>query len=455
MKQSLFVAALLAAQFPLLARQVQQATPEQHVILISIDGLRPEFYKDPSWNMVHLRQAMAEGAYADGVDGVFPTVTYPSHTTMISGVKPLKHGIYYNTPSEPLGVTGNWIWKYENIKVPTVFSVAKAKGLKTASVFWPVSVGGPATYNIPEYWYLPAKKGEERVMTKALQENANPSGLYEELEQNAVGKLQEIDFNGDYLGIDENLARMSSYLIRQYKPSLLAVHLVTVDHFEHEQGRDGDKVRAAIAGVDRAIKTIREAVQKAGIEKNTTFIVTGDHGFVDIHATLAPNVLLAQAGLYDPKKPENWKAYFHPSGGGAFLQLKDKNDKQTRDKVLQLLQALPAAQRNAFIIKTREELDAVGADATAAFALAGQQGYSFSAAATGAFVRAGKGGTHGFFPDFKEIQTGFVAFGKNIKPGAVVPRMGLVDIAPLISKLLSLDMPAGDGLLLNGVLSTR
>ncbi|WP_276481627.1 alkaline phosphatase family protein [Paraflavitalea pollutisoli] len=453
MKQTLLAAAFLAAQWPLQAQQAQQATPDQHVILISIDGLRPEFYKDPSWNMVHLRQAMAEGSYADGVDGVFPTVTYPSHTTMISGVKPLKHGIYYNVPSEPLGVTGNWIWQYENIKVPTVFSVAKAKGLKTASVFWPVSVGGPATYNIPEYWYLPAKKGAERVMTKALQEHANPPGLYEELEKNAVGKLEEIDFNGDYLGIDENLARMSGYLIRTYKPSLLAVHLVTVDHFEHEQGRDGDKVRAAIAGVDRAIKTIREAVQKAGIEKNTTFIVTGDHGFVDIYAALAPNVLLAQAGLYDPKKPENWKAYFHPSGGGAFLQLKDKNDKQTKDKVLQLLNALPAAQRNAFLIKSREELDAVGADATAAFALAGQQGYTFSGAAAGEFVRAGKGGTHGFFPDFKEIQTGFVVFGKNVKKGAVIPRMGLVDIAPLISKLLNLEMPAGDGLLLNGVLT--
>jgi len=425
---------------------------ESHVILISIDGLRPEFYKDPSWNMVHLRQAMESGSYAEGVEGVFPTVTYPSHTTMISGVKPLKHGVYYNTPSEPLGVTGNWLWKYENIKVPTLFSVAKEKGLKTASVFWPVSVGGPATYNIPEYWYLPTEKGKDRVMSKALQENANPPGLYEELEQNATGKLQEIDFNGDYIGIDENLARMSCYLIRQYKPALLAVHLVTVDHFEHEQGRDGDKVRAAIAGVDRAIKSIQEAVQKAGIADKTTFIVTGDHGFVDIHANLAPNVLLAKAGLYDPQKPENWKAYFHSAGGSTFLQLKDKNDKQTKEKVLQLLNSLPPQQQKTFTIKTREEMDAVGADGSATFALAAKQGYAFTGAASGEFLRAGKGGNHGFYPDFKEIQTGFVIFGYGIKKGVVIPQMGLVDIAPLISKLLNLNMPAGDGVLLEGLL---
>ncbi len=424
---------------------------DQHVVLISIDGLRPEFYKDPSWNMVNLRQAMQEGVYADGVDGVFPTVTYPSHTTMITGVKPLKHGVYYNTPFEPLGATGKWIWDYNTIKTPTIFSAAKAKGLKTASVYWPVSFNSPATWNFPEYWYLSDKKS--RITLKALKENTTPAGLYEELENNALGKLEDVDFSGDYLGLDDNLARTACYLIRKYKPAFTAVHLVMVDHFEHEQGRDGDKVRAAVASADRAVKSIREAVDMAGITKNTTIIVTGDHGFVDIHAVLAPNVLLAKAGLYDPQKPDNWKAYFHTAAGGCFLQLKDRNDKQTRDKVMQLLKSLPVQQQQTFIMKSREELDAIGADPTAALGLAAQQGYAFTPASTGEFIRGSKGGTHGFYPDFKEIQTGFVAFGNGIRKGGVIPQMGLVDIAPLISKLLQLDMPAGDGLLLNGALA--
>ncbi|UYQ93784.1 alkaline phosphatase family protein [Chitinophaga horti] len=436
----------------LLHTAAANAQEQQHVILISIDGLRPEFYKDPTWNMVNLRQAMAEGAYSDGVNGVFPTVTYPSHTTMITGVKPLKHGVFYNTPSEPLGVTGKWIWNYDSIKVPTIFSQAKQKGLTSASVYWPVSYNSPATYNVPEYWYLPTAKGGARITNKAVRENTHPAGLFEELELNATGKLDENSWDDDYLTIDQNLARMSAYIIQKHKPALLAVHLVMVDHFEHEQGRDGDKVRAAVANADHAFKVIREAVEKAGIAANTTFIVTGDHGFVDIHGGIAPNVLLVRAGLYNPEKPNEWKAYFHPCGGGAFLQLKDKNDTKTRDKVLQLLKNLPPAQQATFQVKTRAELDAIGADPTAAFGLAGEQGYSFSGAATGQLLRAGKGGTHGFFPDFKEIQTGFVAFGKGIKKGAVVPQMSLVDIAPIISQLLKLDMPAGDGVLLNGIL---
>jgi predicted AlkP superfamily pyrophosphatase or phosphodiesterase len=425
---------------------------DSHVILISIDGLRPEFYKNPTWSMVNLRQGMKTGAYSDGVTGVFPSVTYPSHTTMITGVKPLKHGIYYNTPSEPLEVTGKWMWEYNTIKVPTIFSVAKEKGLKTASVFWPVSVGSPASYNVPEYWYLPETKGGKRNMTKALSENAFPKGLYEEIEQNATGKLEEIDFDSDYLSIDDNMSRISGYLIRKYKPSFLAVHLVAVDHFEHEQGRDGDKVRSSLAGVDRGIKAIIEATEKAGIKDKTTFIITGDHGFVDIHTAIAPNILLAQAGLYAPNNKANWKAYFHSAGGSAFLQLKDKNDTKTLEKVKQLLEKLPANQKTLFEVKDRAALDAVGSDPNVLLAIAPKHGVTVSGAATGEFLRAASGGTHGFFPDFKEIQTGFVAFGKGIKQGAVVPEMGLQDIAPLIAKLLKLDFPSADGTLYPGLL---
>ncbi|KAA0991940.1 alkaline phosphatase family protein [Dyadobacter aurulentus] len=436
-----------------IAISLNATAQDSHVVLISIDGLRPEFYKDPNWSMVNLRQGMATGAYSDGVTGVFPTVTYPSHTTIITGVKPLKHGVHYNTPPEPLEVTGKWLWEYSTIKVPTIFSVAKDKGLKTASVFWPVSVGSPATYNIPEYWYLPETKGGKRNMTKALSEHSSPKGLYEEIQQNATGKLEEIDFDGDYLSIDDNMSRISSYLIRQYKPSFLAVHLVAVDHFEHEEGRDGDKVRAALSSVDRGIKAIIEATEKAGIREKTTFIITGDHGFVDIHTAIAPNVLLAKAGLYDPNNKANWKAYFHSSGGSAFLHLKDKNDTKTLEKVKQLLKELPVGQKHLFAVKDRAALDEVGADPNAALALAPVQGITVSGVATGDFTRASSGGTHGFFPDFKEIQTGFVAFGKGIKQGAVVPEMGLQDIAPLIAKLLNLDFPTADGTLYPGLLA--
>lgn len=442
---------ILAFSVILLSAAVVKAQ-ESHVIIISVDGFRPEFYKDPSWGMVNLRQAMAGGAYSDGVRGVFPTVTYPSHTTILTGVKPLKHGIYYNTPVEALGITGRWYWENDSIKVPTIWSAARKAGLTTACVSWPVTVGAPITYNIPEIWYLPETEGGELDRINASSKFANPPGLFEEVQQNATGKLEAKGFNVDY-GDDVSLARIGSYLIRKYKPSFLAIHIAGVDHFEHEQGRDGEKVRSAVSSADEAIKMIMESVEKAGLKESTTIIVTGDHGFVDIHSQIAPNVLLAKAGLIDPKNKAAWKAYFHSSGGSCFLHLKDKNDKQTLAKVKEILSSLPGADKKLFRIVDREGLDAVGADPNAALALAPIQGITFGSAMEGDLIRPAKGGTHGYFPDFKEIQTGFVAFGKGINKGVVIPEMGLEDIAPLIAKLLKIDFPSADGVLYPGLLT--
>lgn len=429
-------------------------TQKAHVILISIDGLRPEFYKDSTWGMVNLRQALKTGSYSDGVNSVFPSVTYPSHTAMITGQNPMKHGIYYNTPVETEMTTGKWNWDYKTIKVPTVFDLAKKKKLVTSSVFWPVSLNGAADYVVPEYWYLPKKKGEEKDVLNALIQTSTPKGLFTELQQAATGTLAPIDFNADHYSIDDNNAQIACYLIRKYKPSLLSLHLVTVDHFEHEQGRDGDKVRTSLTVVDAALRKIIEAAQKAGIYNNTTFIITGDHGFVNIHNTLAPNVLLRKAGLYAPNSGDNWKAYFHAAGGGTFLHLKDKRDQATLDKVKAILAQLPLEQQEYFMIKDRKELDAIGADPNAVLALAAKKGYAFSSDSNGEFIRVAKGGTHGYFPDFKEIQTGFVAFGNGIKAGVVVPQMNLTDIAPLIAHLLGLSLDKNiDGVLHTEILS--
>lgn len=425
---------------------------ESHVVLISVDGLRPEFYMNSDWGMVNVRQGMKTGAYAEGVRGSFPTVTYPSHTTMVSGVLPAKHGIYYNTPVEPLGITGKWFWYYKDIKVPTVWTAAKDAGLKTAGVSWPVTVGAPIDYNLPEYVILPKNKSEKRDEIKAMYEESNPKALYQEVQDFAIGKFGEFGATLDYYTSDQNKSRMAAYILKRYKPSFMAVHIALTDHFEHEQGRDGDKVRSAVAGADVAIKTIMDAAEAAGISENTTFIITGDHGFVDIHTQFKPNVLLAQLGLYDDKNKENWKAYFQQSGGSAFLHLKNPSDKETLEKITKALALLPDGFQRMFHVLDKAGVAKAQGDPNAALALAANQGFSFGASATGEMLASAKGGTHGFLPtDFKEIQTGFVAFGKGIKAGTVLPLIGQEDIAPLIADLLKLKLKT-DGILYPGIL---
>src|SRR3984957_18438779 len=134
MKKPLMMAAgLLLIMTGRLAAQSPRVT---HVIVISVDGFRPDFYLDSSWQAIRIRALMAEGVYAKGVNSVFPSMTYPSHTTMVTGVQPAKHGIYYNTgPGERV------YWNDSSIKVPTVWGAATAKGMTVAGLLLPVSAG--------------------------------------------------------------------------------------------------------------------------------------------------------------------------------------------------------------------------------------------------------------------------------------------------------------------------
>jgi Type I phosphodiesterase / nucleotide pyrophosphatase len=421
-----------------------------HVVLITIDGFRPEFYTDASWGMVNLRMMKEKGTYADGVNSVFPSVTYPNHTSLITGVTPAKHGIYYNTPFEPAGATGIWYFYYDSIKSPTLFDAVHKAGKTSANVIWPVSVGAPIDYNIPDVWTA-GKKDRRDLMAKL----STPVSLWQEVQDNATGKLGVKDFTmeDEEMILDENVARMSGYLISTYKPTFTTLHLACTDHYEHEQGRDGLLVRKAVAGADRALGTIIEALKRAGIYDNTAIIVTGDHGFVNISQTFSPNILLAKNGLLNNAATGDWKAQFHSAGGGSFLHLKDEKDIATKNKVLAILKALPAAQQKLFKVVDRSQLDAVGANPHAALALAAAPGVTIGGAATGELVKAAKGGTHGYFPDFKEIQTGFVAAGAGITTGGHVKEMNVTDVAPVIAQLLGVSLEHTDGKVPAGVLA--
>ena len=434
-------------------RQVY-AQHASHVVLVTIDGLRPDFYLDSSWGAVNLRQLMSEGVYAEGVNGVFPSVTYPSHTTIVTGVKPARHGIPFNTPFEPAGPTGKWYWEASAIKVPTLWDAAKQAGIKTASLCWPVTVGANIDYNIPEVFPLTGVSADRRPLAS---QDATPKGLFEELQEQATGKLSMADFTlaSDRLAMDENVARMCAYLIRQYKPGLTTVHIACVDHAEHEEGRDGPQVRRAVASADRAIRTIVEAIEDAGIKDSTAIIITGDHGFVTIHTTPSPNVWLAKAGLMNDVKKGDWKAQFYTSGGSTFLYLKDKNDTKTLQQVKDMLQHVPATYQRLYKVVDLSELRKSGADPEAFLALTGMPGVAFGrATAPDQLISTFKGlkGMHGYFPDFKEIQTGFIGSGAGFTKGTVIPVMGLEDVAPIVANLLNIPFTSADGFLIPGIL---
>lgn len=429
---------------------IAQETQKNHVILISIDGLRPDFYLDKKWPAPIIQHMAQEGSHAKAVKGIFPSVTYPSHTTMITGNLPAQHGIYYNSPFEPKGSTGKWYWEYEGIQTPTIFSLAKEAGLKSGAISWPVTVGAPIDYNLPEIWSL--DENEDRFAP--LRKFATPQGFVEEVETHAIGKINNNNFGNDgYFAREQKFAAAASYIFEKYQPDLLAVHLIAADHFQHTDGRDGYMVDRAVSAVDAAIGQIVETVERLGMMEQTTFIITGDHGFVDIHSVLSPNIWLKEVGLISGEdKGAAFKAKFHTSGAAAFLHLNDPKDMKTADKVNQILNDLPANYKKLFRVLDKKELAKAGADPNVVIGLAPIEGIAMSSSVKGEALKKGSGGTHGFYPDNSNIYTGFVAYGAGVKKGAVINEMSLVDVAPLIMKLLDLPDTETEGILYPGII---
>lgn len=443
--------ALLAA--PAAAQAVAPTTSAaraDHVVIISIDGLRPEFYLDRTWPAPTVQLMAREGAHAKGVRTVFPSVTYPSHTTLVTGALPARHGVLFNTPFEPAGETGRWYWEADAIKVPTLWDALESRGRRVAALSWPVTVGANIAWNVPEVWSL----GQPTDPLAVVREHSTP-GLWETLEREVTGRLTPERLDLENIERDDLVGAMAAWVLKERRPALLLVHLIMVDHWQHEEGRQGKTVPRALAAIDRCVGKLVDAAVHAKLAPRTAFIVTGDHGFCDIHTQLRPNVWLAEAGLQEASRTRGaWRATFHASGASAFLRLADPDDQAAVAAARAAIAKQPAGVRRLFRIVERAELDRLGADPEAALALAPIPGITFSSNPVGPAVREATGGTHGYAAeDTPEIATGFVGWGPAFREGAVVPRMGLEDVAPLAAELLGVPFDAPDGVAPKGILA--
>jgi predicted AlkP superfamily pyrophosphatase or phosphodiesterase len=414
------------------------AQTAKHVIFITIDGFRPDFYLDSEWQTPNLHALMQDGAYAKGVNSVFPSMTYPSHTTIVTGVQPAKHGVFYNNIFTPDGAPQQPYWQDSSIHAPTIWKAAKDKGMTVASLYWPVSANAPVDYNIPDIGGLGDGVREQYSL---------PQGFYAEVKKEVFGGVDKID-----AGKNQNIAKIAAYVIRKSKPELMTIHVFSVDGAEHAVGRSGKRVQEAVADADEAVGIIVDALKAAGIWENTVLLVGGDHGFYDVKKTISPNVWLKEAGLITDLKTGDWKAQFNSVGGSAYLYLKDPSDKATANKVKTILEAQPDSVKQYYRIITREQLTKGGYNPNVAFAITGERDAAFSSALTGDAVKPGKGGTHGHFPDTKNIRTGLIAHGPGIRKGAVIEEMNLRDMTPIMVKLLGIPFPKVDGKIPAGLL---
>jgi predicted AlkP superfamily pyrophosphatase or phosphodiesterase len=415
------------------------------LLVISVDGMRPDYVTkadEHHLRIPNLRQMMKTGTFAEGVIGVVPTVTYPSHTTMMTGVPPAVHGIYSNTFFDPERKNLNgWYWFSEDIKVPTLWEAARRAGLTTASINWPVTVGAKIDYLIPEIWR--AGTPEDLKLLRPLSTPNMLATLEEELGPYA----NELDAT---LANDVLRAKFAAAIVRKYKPKFTTVHLAALDHAEHLSGPFSEHANEVMEGDDKLVGELRDAALAADPE--AVICVVSDHGFLPVTHHLNLSRAFMDANLFHASSHrtqfgvqtiDQWTAMPWNNGGSAAIVLKNPSDKAALDKVSALLNRLAADPKNGINrILDRKELERMGGFPTAQFLVDMKSGYQVEFSLDDPLLRqVPLSGTHGYLPEHPELRSSFFISGPGIAEAKDLGVIDMLQIAPTLANVMRVSLP--------------
>ena len=427
---------------------------QQPVLMISIDGMRPDYVTAADQHQLkipNLRRILANGTHAEGVQGVFPTVTYPSHTTLVTGVWPAQHGIWNNQRFDPeRHFSGAWYWYADAVQVPTLYTAAHAAGLSTASVSWPVTANSTAIdYLIPEYWRTTspadAYNPDDRLLMNAISRPVGEIARIEARTATPYMKGNETTAEGD-----EIRTRYSLDILQQHKPQFMTIHLSSLDEEEHLHAPFSAEANAGLELLDAMVGRL-EAAELANYP-NAAIVIVSDHGFAEISHAVNLYIPFLQAGLLEAGKSalgavevRSWKAQPWLASGMAAILLHDPADKVARDLVKTLLDQLAADPANGIeAILGPAEIASLGGFPDAAYVVTLRAGYYTGSGISGPLVVDAPGhGTHGYNPaTTPQMRASFFVEGKGIAKGK---NLGLVDmrqVAPTVAGLLHIRLPS-------------
>ncbi len=427
------------------------------VILISVDGLAHFYLDDPRADLPTIRQLAAEGARAQGLECSFPTVTWPNHTSLVTGVPPARHGVLGNnyldreTANSVQLIVDPLFDKDEIVKVPTVYDIAKQNGLTTAGILWPASRNAPTLD-----WTVPDMPGlvswmqyGTREWLAELREAGIPIDDHERWCKEKSGGVQR-----DWL-----YTRMARHLFENHPPNLILVHLIEVDHVEHNAGPQTPDAYWAVSHADDRVRDIVEAARKSKFGDNLTIIVASDHGFFPIRHTINTNVRLRELGfISDVDGKPQYRAKALSQGGACMVYILDE---EFRKPILDKLKTGLAVVEGVDRVITPEQFEEFGVafpedDPRAPdLWLSAREGYSFGDRDTGELIsdRATPGGTHGYHQFQEALYGTLVISGAGVREGVDLGLVKSIDVAPTIAALLGLEMPTADGKPLEKALS--
>lgn len=425
------------------------ARKDRHVVMISIDGFAAYNLNDPKLPLPNIRALAAAGTRADAMTVSTPSVTWPNHTTLVTGVPPAKHGVIANGKIEPGTNTPMTInprrSKAELCRATTVYDVAHRAGLKTAEIDWPVTRSADTLdFSFPDY------PDALQFTTPSLVKDLVSQGLLTAPDEPAFRALGSV-------ARDRVWTQAAVHLLKTEKPNLLLLHLLNTDGQQHAHGPSTTEAITALSLADRYVGDVLQAIQDAGLKKRTTVFVVADHGFVAVTKQVRPNVRLKARGLI---QTPSFDAYCIPEGGLAYIYVpKARTQPELVTRTRQALEGLEGVER----IITPDQYGELGfplpgRDAQAPdLMLSATDGYGFSGDTSGdeIFLQPRQTGSHGYPATNPKVDAAFVAGGAGIRKGLRVKRVRNLDVAPTIARLLGISLPEADGQPMTEIMSER
>lgn len=424
---------------------------KQQTIILSFDALGSRdlgvLKTQPGFSRL-----MEKASWCDRVNSVYPSLTYPCHTSISTGKLPMNHGVVSNTLLQPGRESPDWNWTRDRIKADTFYDAALRKGLTVSALLWPVTGKSRITWNLPEIF--PNRPWQNQILVSL--QNGTPD--YELALNRKFGHLRQGIAQPQ---LDDFVLASALWTLKEKKPDVLMVHFVELDAMRHHHGYDSKEAQEALLSYDRRLQAIFSFLDKEGRTQNTTLFVLGDHDQILVNHTMHLNSVLKAKGLLKTRgqKIIQYDAYVHSQDGSAYVYLANPRDEGLKSRVEKILTDL--AQREDFGIErilSAQEAKARGANRHCTFMLEARRGYHFHDSHTQPALTSrrehspendAKGwSTHGFDPEKSDYQTVFFAWGKGIRSGVRIPSMSLIDEGPTFAHSLGTRLSDPDGRIL-------
>ncbi|MCT2398267.1 ectonucleotide pyrophosphatase/phosphodiesterase [Novosphingobium mangrovi (ex Huang et al. 2023)] len=380
-------------------RQIPQAAASGHspappVILISIDGFRPDYLGRGS--TPHLDALAADGVRAKGMRPSFPTKTFPNHYTLVTGLRPDHHGLVGNvmkdarmpgvtfeTSNKPVANDPRW-WD----EAEPIWLTAEKAGMRTASMFWPGSA--VAIHGVhPRDW-------------RAFDQTVTP---------------------------DERVDTVLGWFDRPEaeRPRFVTLYFDQIDHAGHTWGPAAPETAAAVAAIDTVIGRLRRGLAARHVAAD--LIVVSDHGM----APVSEDRVIRIAGIVPPGSAE-----VVADGPYAGIDPLPGHDDELARALLAPHPHMTCRRRGDLPAR----LEYGHNPRVPAFICIAETGWSILGGKTKEPVR---GGAHGYDNMDAAMLATFVAAGPDFRRGVVLDVFDNVDVYPLVMRLLSLPPRANDG----------